>query len=95
MYRRVLVDGSCGGSSPMGVNRTMPGAGEGRRESMEESLGKAVRSRRGEAGMTQERLAELSGMTQSAISRLEHGKCMPTMSLLERIAAAFGPRYSW
>jgi transcriptional regulator with XRE-family HTH domain len=40
--------------------------------------------------MTQVRLAELSGMTQAAISRLEHGKCMPTFPLLERIAAAFG-----
>lgn len=39
--------------------------------------------------MTQIQLAELSGMTQAAISRLEHGKCMPTFPLLERIAAAF------
>lgn len=40
--------------------------------------------------MTQVRLAELSGLTQAAISRLEHGKCMPTFPLLERIARAFG-----
>ncbi|BBC33776.1 hypothetical protein SGFS_050700 [Streptomyces graminofaciens] len=57
---------------------------------MEESLGRAVRTRRTEIGMTQTRLAELSGMTQAAISRLEHGKCMPTFPLLERIASAFG-----
>ncbi len=39
--------------------------------------------------MTQARLAELSGMTQAAISRLERGKCMPTFPLLERISRAF------
>ncbi|WP_260328239.1 helix-turn-helix transcriptional regulator [Streptomyces sp. Ag109_O5-1] len=50
----------------------------------------AVRERRGKVGMTQVRLAELSGMTQAAISRLERGKCMPTFPLLERIAKAFG-----
>ncbi|GAA0638133.1 hypothetical protein GCM10009535_13260 [Streptomyces thermocarboxydovorans] len=38
--------------------------------------------------MTQTRLAELAGMTQAAVSRLERGKCMPTFPLLERISAA-------
>ncbi|GGP57902.1 hypothetical protein GCM10010287_30630 [Streptomyces variabilis] len=58
-------------------------------ESMERILGRAVRERRGKTGMTQARLAELSGMTQAAISRLERGKCMPTFPLLERISRAF------
>ncbi|WP_239146540.1 helix-turn-helix transcriptional regulator, partial [Streptomyces sp. SID10815] len=40
--------------------------------------------------MTQTRLAELSGLTQAAVSRLEHGRCMPTLPLLERIAQALG-----
>lgn len=40
--------------------------------------------------MTQTQLAELSGLTQAAVSRLEHGKCMPTFPLLERIAGALG-----
>ncbi|MCX5524559.1 helix-turn-helix domain-containing protein [Streptomyces bobili] len=59
-------------------------------ERLEETLGRAVREWRGRTGMTQARLAELSGLTQAAISRLEHGKCMPTFPLLERIAQAFG-----
>ncbi|MFF9393565.1 helix-turn-helix domain-containing protein [Streptomyces griseoluteus] len=59
-------------------------------ESLEELVGRAVRERRGKTGMTQVRLAELSGMTQAAVSRLEHGKCMPTFPLLERISTAFG-----
>ncbi|MFE9679643.1 helix-turn-helix domain-containing protein [Streptomyces sp. NPDC006259] len=58
-------------------------------ERLEETLGRAVREWRGRTGMTQVQLAELSGLTQAAISRLEHGKCMPTFALLERIARAF------
>ncbi|MFJ4645718.1 helix-turn-helix domain-containing protein [Streptomyces bobili] len=64
--------------------------GEIQDERLEETLGRAVREWRGRTGMTQARLAELSGLTQAAISRLEHGKCMPTFPLLERIAQAFG-----
>ncbi|WP_044363937.1 helix-turn-helix transcriptional regulator [Streptomyces natalensis] len=59
-------------------------------ERLEETLGRAVREWREKTGMTQTRLAELSGLTQAAISRLEHGKCMPTFPLMERIARAFG-----
>ncbi|WP_343242109.1 helix-turn-helix transcriptional regulator [Streptomyces sp. SID9727] len=54
----------------------------------EDHFGRAVRDRRRAAGMTQSRLAELAGMSQAAISRLEHGKCMPTFYLLEKIAEA-------
>ncbi|MEX3101379.1 MULTISPECIES: helix-turn-helix transcriptional regulator [unclassified Streptomyces] len=57
---------------------------------MEETLGRAVREWRERTGMTQNQLAELSGLTQAAISRLERGKCMPTFPLLERISQAFG-----
>lgn len=40
--------------------------------------------------MTQVGLATRSGLTQAAISRLERGRSMPTLPLLERIAEAFG-----
>ncbi|MFQ6141798.1 helix-turn-helix domain-containing protein [Streptomyces seoulensis] len=63
---------------------TIPG------EKLEEALGRAVREGRRKTGMTQTRLAELSGLTQAAVSRLEHGRCMPTLPLLERIAQALG-----
>ncbi|MES9521801.1 helix-turn-helix domain-containing protein [Streptomyces capoamus] len=59
-------------------------------EKLERAVGRAVRECRARTGMTQTQLAELSGLTQAAISRLEHGKCMPTFALLERIAGAFG-----
>ncbi|MFJ3091133.1 helix-turn-helix transcriptional regulator [Streptomyces sp. NPDC086838] len=55
---------------------------------MEDHFGRAVRDRRRANGMTQAGLAELAGMSQAAISRLERGKCMPTLYLLEKIAEA-------
>jgi HTH-type transcriptional regulator / antitoxin HipB len=51
-------------------------------------LGQAVRARRLELGMSQTELAERAGMTQSAVSRLEAGGSVPTIGVLERLAAA-------
>jgi transcriptional regulator with XRE-family HTH domain len=51
-------------------------------------FGAAVRARRLEMGLTQERLAAQAGMSQGALSRLERGKGVPTLPLLERLAAA-------
>ncbi|QNP75744.1 helix-turn-helix transcriptional regulator [Streptomyces roseirectus] len=51
-------------------------------------LGAAVKARRVELGLTQERLAAQAGMSQGALSRLERGKAVPTLPLLERLAAA-------
>ncbi|MFI9567388.1 helix-turn-helix domain-containing protein [Streptomyces rishiriensis] len=39
-------------------------------------------------GLTQARLAGQAGMSQGALSRLEHGRGVPTLPLLERLAAA-------
>ncbi|NEC87530.1 helix-turn-helix transcriptional regulator [Streptomyces sp. SID12501] len=39
-------------------------------------------------GLTQERVAAQAGMSQGALSRLEHGRGVPTLPLLERLAAA-------
>jgi HTH-type transcriptional regulator/antitoxin HipB len=51
-------------------------------------IGQAVRSRRLELGISQTELARRAGMTQSAVSRLEGGGAMPTVVVLERLAAA-------
>ncbi|MFI7503897.1 helix-turn-helix domain-containing protein [Streptomyces sp. NPDC049687] len=51
-------------------------------------FGAAVRARRLELGLTQERLATEAGMTQGALSRMECGRGVPTLPLLERLAAA-------
>ena len=43
-------------------------------------------------GMTQQELAEKVGTTQSTIARLESGNANPSISTLERVAAALGGR---
>lgn len=40
--------------------------------------------------MTQAELAERMGTTQSAVSRMESGRALPTLELLERFASATG-----
>jgi ribosome-binding protein aMBF1 (putative translation factor) len=51
-------------------------------------IGQAVRERRLALGLSQVELAARAGMTQPALSRLEAGGVVPTIPLLERIAAA-------
>jgi HTH-type transcriptional regulator / antitoxin HipB len=53
-------------------------------------IGQAVRERRLALGLSQTDLAAGAGMTQPALSRLEAGGTVPTIPLLERIAAALG-----
>lgn len=53
-------------------------------------IGAAVRERRLALGLTQVELAARAGMTQSALSRLEGGGTVPTIPVLDRIAAAMG-----
>ncbi|MDX3383779.1 helix-turn-helix transcriptional regulator [Streptomyces niveiscabiei] len=67
------------------ADRSREGYQEARRAYL---FGKAVRDRRTALGMTQARLAERAGMTQAAVSRLEHGGATPTIPLLERLATA-------
>jgi ribosome-binding protein aMBF1 (putative translation factor) len=55
-------------------------------------LGHAVRERREALGMTQEQLAQATGMRQPAVARFEAGGTMPTLPLLERLAVALGMR---
>jgi ribosome-binding protein aMBF1 (putative translation factor) len=51
-------------------------------------IGQAVRERRLALGLSQTEVATRAGMTQSALSRLEAGGTVPTIPVLERIAAA-------
>ncbi|WP_236573161.1 helix-turn-helix domain-containing protein [Nocardia caishijiensis] len=51
-------------------------------------LGAAVRDRRESLGITQAELAARAGLRQPAIARFEAGGTMPTIPLLERLAAA-------
>jgi transcriptional regulator with XRE-family HTH domain len=53
-------------------------------------LGRSGRELRERHGWGQSRLAQESGMTQSAIARFEAGGTVPTLAVLERLAAALG-----
>ncbi len=51
-------------------------------------LGRAVRGLREQHGWTQTQLAGAAGMTQSAVARFEAGGTVPSLRVLERLAAA-------
>jgi len=51
-------------------------------------LGRSVRELRERRGWSQTQLAQTSGMTQSAVARFEAGGTVPTLAVLERLAAA-------
>jgi len=53
-------------------------------------IGATIRVARTAAGYTQKQLAVMTGMDQSALSRLENGVHVPTIVVLDRIAAALG-----
>lgn len=55
-------------------------------------LGRVVRARREQLGMTQGQLAERTGLKQPAVARFEAGGTMPTIPMLERLADALGMR---
>lgn len=54
------------------------------------SLANNIRKRRNELGMTQEKLAELVGVTRSTVTQWETGWSQPRLGALERLADAFG-----
>jgi transcriptional regulator with XRE-family HTH domain len=54
------------------------------------SLGTKIRHLRGEAMMTQQKLAGLANCSTSYISRLESNEVMPTVGMLTNIAGVFG-----
>ena len=50
-------------------------------------IGQVVRERRFALSLSQTELADRAGMTQPALSRLEAGGAVPTLPVLDRIAA--------
>ena len=72
-------------------NRRMsePGAAEAYQAAqLAVELGRAVRELRERRGWSQSQLASTAGMTQSAVARFEAGGTVPTLAVLERLAAA-------
>lgn len=54
------------------------------------TLANAVEAARTLAGLTQMRLAEKAGISQSTVSRIEGGDCDPGVAVLQAIADALG-----
>jgi transcriptional regulator with XRE-family HTH domain len=54
------------------------------------ALGRAVQAIRAEAGLSQVQLAEKTGLVQSWISHIEHGRRNPTWSNIVRLAEGLG-----
>ena len=56
-----------------------------------QEIGKSIQSERLRAGLTQQEVADRTGIKISVISRLENGRAKnPTLETLNRIAAAIG-----
>jgi transcriptional regulator with XRE-family HTH domain len=53
-------------------------------------IGRLVEQIRREAGLTQAELAALIGTTQAAVSKIETGRTLPGLELLDRIGRALG-----
>ena len=55
-------------------------------------LGKRIKEIRKQKNLTQEQLAQRSGIRQSNISLIENGNCSPTISTLQQIASGMGKK---
>jgi transcriptional regulator with XRE-family HTH domain len=56
------------------------------------ALGRAVQTIRAERGMSQVQLSDKTGLMQSWISHIEHGRRNPTWSNIVRLADGLGVR---
>lgn len=66
--------------APEGASRQQPG--------LQAHFGTTLRKARGEAGLTQTALADLAGMSQQYIAKIEAGQINPTLATMEAIAMA-------
>jgi ribosome-binding protein aMBF1 (putative translation factor) len=60
------------------------------REAFARAVAAQVVKYRGEQGLSQRQLAQLTGITQPAIARLEAGEVVPELKTLARLTAATG-----
>ena len=65
-------------------------AAEWERQRPEREYIKAIIAARTESNLTQRDLAEMTGIRQSNISRIENGNCSPTVATLQQIACGVG-----
>jgi len=58
------------------------------RKSLQQKLGQKIKTLRNEAGLSQEKLGELTGLDRTYISDIERGKRNPSLKSLEKLAHA-------
>ena len=56
------------------------------------AIGSCIARKRGEENLTQEQLADVTGIHQTNISKLESGTANPSLRTLKRLAAGMGMR---
>jgi DNA-binding XRE family transcriptional regulator len=81
IYPEVVLSG-------LEVDRPIASDARAKVDRYRKEVGKRIRQRRRQLGMTQEQLAEAAGIPQSHVSRLELGKHAPTHLTIQRIADA-------
>ena len=59
-----------------------------------ENLGQKLKNLRARHGLSQRKLAALSGVSNATISLIEHGRTDPSMGMLKRILDAMGVSFS-
>lgn len=64
------------------------------RMSLQQKLGKKVRTLRTEKGLTQDKLGELTGLDRAYISDVERGVRNPGLKNIEKLAKALGAKIS-
>ncbi len=55
---------------------------------LQQRFGRVIRQRREDAGLSQEKLAELAGLHRTYISLLERGKRMPSIEVVRVLASS-------
>lgn len=58
------------------------------RTSLQQKLGKKIKTLRNDAGLSQEKLGELTGLDRTYISDIERGKRNPSLKSLQMLAKA-------
>lgn len=80
------------GGGPKTPHRTSPAASA---EDVEEQLGRLIRARRREMGITLTALAAQTGLSIGLLSQIERSLSTPTIRQLQAIAASLGVRIGW
>lgn len=62
---------------------------EEQKAALVKAIGKAIASRRGQAGLSQETVAEALGISREAVSRIETGAAVPSVVRLAQLAEIF------